>query len=427
MLIDFTFSNFRSYRENTEFSMMADKYTKHKESLMKIPGQRFSKVLPVAAIYGGNASGKSNFIAALKTLRNAVVSGNLSGIEPFLLAAEPQQVPTTFNIRFIVADSVYEYALSVQHHAVVHEALTDITKKAPVTLFERRPSESFASDLFRKMKGDEKIFAEQLGNTIPASELLLTTLVKLRPATFYQAIAPCFSWFLNTLCIIEADSKRIGLGYDILSRLEKYQEALNAADTGIETLRFKSVDAASCVPAAVLEDFRQSNDNFMVSPTDASLVLFKNDKGIEAVRCYSCHTTEDGKEIDFLLNRESDGTRRYMHLLPILLDVLLPHVYVVDELDRSLHHALSLRLVSQFRSLISSGTQQLQLIFTTHDALLMAKDNLRKDEVWVTERSEEHETHLISFADYKDVRADKDILKSYLEGRMGGLPKIYPC
>lgn len=407
--------------------MVSDKFTKHKESLMKIPGQRFSKILPVAAIYGGNASGKSNFIAALKTLRNAVVTGSLSDIEPFLLSSSGQQNPTSFKIQFFEAESTYEYSLSVQHNAVVFEALKDLTKKTPITIFERSPEQTFTSAVFSKLKKDEKIFVEHLGNTIPATELLLTTIVKLRPENFYQYVAPCFSWFLNTLCIIGADSKRIGLGYDILSNLSKYQEALNEADTGIECLRFKSVEASSCVPADVLDSFRQSNDNLMVSPMDASLVLFKNDKGIQAVRCYSCHKTEEGKDIDFLLNKESDGTRRYMHLLPILLDVPIPHVYVVDELDRSLHHALSLQLVSKFRSLVSKGTQKLQLIFTTHDALLMAKDNLRKDEVWVTERNDDRESNLISFADYKDVRADKDILKSYLEGRMGGLPKIYSC
>lgn len=407
--------------------MVSDKFTKHKESLMMIPGQRFSKILPIAAIYGGNASGKSNFIAAIKTLRNAVVTGNLSGIEPFLLSSENQQAPTSFQIQFFEAEKTYEYNLTIQRKAVVFESLKDLTKRNPVTIFERQSEQTFNSAVFNKLKKDERIFVEHLGNTIPSTELLFTTIVKLRPEKFYQYIAPCFSWFLNTLCIIEADSKRVGLGYDILSNLNKYQEALSEADTGIERLRFKSVDASSCIPAAVLEDFRQSHDNLMVSPTDASLVLFKNDKGVQAVRCFSCHKTEDGKDIDFLLNKESDGTRRYMHLLPILLDVPIPHVYVVDELDRSLHHALALGLVSKFRSLVSKGTQKLQLIFTTHDALLMAKDNLRKDEVWVAERNEDRESHLISFADYKDVRADKDILKSYLEGRMGGLPKIYPC
>ncbi len=427
MLIDFTFSNFKSYRETTDFSMIADKFTKHKESLMKIPGQRFSKILPIAAIYGGNASGKSNFIQALKALRDTVAAGEPKAIEPFLLSSAEEQAATSFQISFIEAETTFSYSLSLKSNHVLHESLVDLTKKTPVTIFDRTPQTAFSSDLFHKMKGDEKIYIEQMGTTLPANQLLLTTFVRLRPAQFYQYIAPCFSWFLNTLCIIGADSKRIGLGYDILSNLENYQEALSAADTGIEELRFKSVDASTCVPAEILRDFEQSSNNLMVSPMDGSLVLFKNDKGVQAVRCYSCHKTEDGKDVDFLLSKESDGTRRYLHLLPLLLDVLIPHVYVVDELDRSLHHALSLGLVSKFRSLVSTGAQKLQLIFTTHDALLMAKDNLRKDEVWVAERNEDRESRLISFADYKDVRADKDILKSYLEGRMGGLPKIYPC
>ncbi|MDO5450664.1 MAG: ATP-binding protein [Akkermansia sp.] len=425
MLIHFHFSNYKSFRDGVEFSMVADKYLNHRDSLMRIPGQRYAKVLPLAAVYGGNASGKTGFVSALKALKTTIATGDLSVLEPFLLDSEQAVCPSCFCICFFQDGQVYEYTLEVQGGRVQREELLNRTKPREQCLFRRCPGAALESDLLTDSRDAEQVYVRQMGGSLPDTQLLLTTIHRLQPRAIYAATAPCFTWFFITLCIIGADSKRVGLGFDLLQDLELYQEALQQADTGIEELSLKSVDAAASVPADMLESFRQSADDVMVTPEDASLVLFKNEKGVNAVRCYSTHRTEDGRRVDFPLAKESDGTRRYMHLLPILLDTALPRVYVVDELDRSLHHQLSRALVSHCRENIRSGRQQLQLIFTTHDALLLSKDTLRKDEVWVAERDGERVSHLTSFNDYKDVRADANILKSYLEGRMGGLPHIY--
>lgn len=425
MLIHFHFSNYKSFRGENEFSMVADKFMNHRDSLMRIPGQRYAKVLPLAAVYGGNAAGKTTFVSALMDLKNAISTGNPAVLEPFLLDSAQASSPSTFCICFFQQGRVFEYTLEVQEGRVLREMLTDQTKAREVCLFNRVPGRDLQSDLLGKPDDADQVYVRQMGSTLPEKELLLTTILKLRPKAMYDAVEPCFTWFFTTLCIIGADCKRVGLGWDLMQELELFEAALSQADTGIEKLSLKPVEVESCVPHDVLEHFRQSASDVMVNPADASLVLFKNEKSVNAVRCFSSHSTKDGKSVDFPLSKESDGTRRFMHLLPILLDVSLPRVYVVDELDRSLHHQLACSLVSRCRESISSGRQQLQLIFTTHDALLMAKDTLRKDEVWVTERDSNRVTHLIAFNDYKDIRADANMLKSYLEGRMGGLPKIH--
>jgi AAA15 family ATPase/GTPase len=113
-------------------------------------------------------------------------------------------------------------------------------------------------------------------------------------------------------------------------------------------------------------------------------------------------------------------------LLPVFLnlsDSTSKKVYIIDEIDRSLHTLLTRRLIDAYLSECSTETRN-QLILTTHDLLLMDQQLLRRDEMWVTERESIRVSNLYSFSDYKDVRYDKDIRKSYLQGRLGGIPRI---
>lgn len=127
------------------------------------------------------------------------------------------------------------------------------------------------------------------------------------------------------------------------------------------------------------------------------------------------------------MRQESDGSQRIIDLLPAFLELSSESskkVYVIDEVDRSLHTLLTRHLLESFLSSCSSASRS-QLLFTTHDVLLMDQKLLRRDEMWVAERGSLGESHLISFSDFKDVRYDKDIRKSYLQGRLGGIPNIF--
>jgi AAA15 family ATPase/GTPase len=124
---------------------------------------------------------------------------------------------------------------------------------------------------------------------------------------------------------------------------------------------------------------------------------------------------------------ESDGSRRVIDLLPVFLDLCADKsrkVYVIDELDRSLHTLLTRHMLEGYLSSCSPQSRA-QLLFTTHDVLLMDQELLRRDEMWVAERTESGMSSLTSFSEYKDVRYDKDIRKSYLQGRLGGIPRVF--
>jgi AAA15 family ATPase/GTPase len=138
------------------------------------------------------------------------------------------------------------------------------------------------------------------------------------------------------------------------------------------------------------------------------------------------HPNTDGSEAKFEMRHESDGSQRVIDLLPAFLELsarVSRKVCVIDEVDRSLHTLLTRRLLEAYLSKCSTETRS-QLLLTTHDVLLMDQQLLRRDELWVTERDASGASTLLSFSEYKDVRYDKDIRKSYLQGRLGGIPRI---
>ncbi len=140
----------------------------------------------------------------------------------------------------------------------------------------------------------------------------------------------------------------------------------------------------------------------------------------------SYHRKSDGSEAKFEIRQESDGSQRIIHLLPTFLELASmgsKKVFVVDELDRSLHTNLTRGVLEFYLSNCSVDTRS-QLLFTTHDIQLMDQKLFRRDEMWATERELSGTSLLIPFSDYKEIRYDKDIRKSYLQGRLGGIPQI---
>jgi len=157
------------------------------------------------------------------------------------------------------------------------------------------------------------------------------------------------------------------------------------------------------------------------------IALSRKEGELIARKLVTFHSNSLGESVKFGMESESNGSRRVIDLLPAFLDLCVESsrkVYVIDELDRSLHTLLTRQLLNGY---LSSCTQEsrAQLLFTTYDVLLMDQDLLRRDEIWTTERTEAGGTRLTPLSDFKDVRYDKDIRKSYLQGRLGGSPRVF--
>lgn len=146
-------------------------------------------------------------------------------------------------------------------------------------------------------------------------------------------------------------------------------------------------------------------------------------------RMRTLHMGSDGKKHSFGLGMESSGTQRPMGLLPMLFDLQAEDgsvgskVYIVDELDRCLRTMLTKQLIEDFLSKCSESTRK-QLLFTTHDLLLMDQSLMRCDEIYIAQCGIDGHSELVGLAEYDGIRFDKDLIKSYLEGRFGGIPML---
>jgi len=430
VLINFSVYNWMSFREKASFSMIASKERKHGKRLPRVKKYGM-RILPVSALYGGNASGKTNFFKALSFAKKLVVDGTkgdeeIIQVEPFCLDASCEEAPSGFYFELLVDEVVYEFSFTITRKTVVSEKLVCITASSEKTLYERKEGKA---NFHGSLKDKERLNFAFEGTR--DNQLFLTNSVSQKVGHF----RPIHDWFKHTLELISPNSYFFPLMGEFLEEGNPLSSAMNTAlpllDTGIgridgEEIAFENLPLSEPDKSKLkieLSDesvfsFSWRNEYFVVSRAAAGKLTVK--------KLFTYHRKTDGSEEKFEIRDESDGSRRVIELLPAFVDlssVKLPKVYVIDELDRSLHTLLTRKLLESYLESCSEKTRS-QLLFTTHDVLLMDQNLLRRDEMWVTERNIDGGTSLLSFSDYKDIRYDKDIRKSYLQGRLGGIPKI---
>jgi AAA15 family ATPase/GTPase len=243
------------------------------------------------------------------------------------------------------------------------------------------------------------------------------------------------NWFRRSLKLIAPDSrfapfKRFMDEKGDLSKTMNH--LLPQFDTGIshfcgETIPIESIPLFKNIKAEILEELKEGTSiGLAFAPTNERIIVTRENGELRAEKVVTCHLMDDGTEARFDFSEESDGTQRLLDLLPAFFEVSKANsdsVFVIDEIDRSLHTVLTRRLIESFLSTCSSESRT-QLLFTTHDVLLMDQELLRRDEMWVSERDASGSSNLLSFSEFKEMRYDKDIRKSYLQGRLGGVPRI---
>ena len=424
MLINFTFKNFRSFGGEEEFNMIAGRIREDTKSCLSVPNSTKMKLLPVTAIYGANASGKSNFVQALAWLHEAVRGGRFYAA-PFLLKKECLQAPTEFCIQMLIDGRIWEYCLKTHAADVIEETLIEVGKDKRSVVYRRSPGMgNFYLDKRISLGKRERQYAEQLGSSLPKEKVLLSTIIELNVPELTGRVAPVFKWLTDTLCPIGANSGRMHLARDLGSSPELYGEALRKADTGITGLHLVSIPMEEAgVPEAKLEKFRLSNEKVLYS--DFGAVQIMKEKGsLKAYRWAMKHQThEKDRHVAFPFEMESDGTMRYLNLLPILFSHSgEERVYIIDELDRSLHPTLVEMLVSKHLERAREGVRQ-QLIFTAHDVQLMEGSLLRRDEIWFVEKKRDGVSHVYPLSEFR-YRKELNLRKGYMEGRFGAVPRV---
>ena len=430
MLIRFSVENWMSFQTKATFSLIASRERQHGERISKVDKFKL-KVLPVAAVYGGNASGKTNFCKALQFAKRLIVKGthpdNLIDVDTFRLGnAQKIEQPVHFEFELLIDETVYVFSFSVNHKTILKEKLVHISGNSEKTLYHRVSGKpNFDSSL----KDDQSLLFAFNGTR--DNQLFLTNSVSEKIDTF----RPVSDWFKDTLVLIAPDSRFapfeqfLDEGHPLYATMNKMLPLL---DTGIsrlggEEIPFETLPLTEPLKKKLKEELAEDMTvRLLAEPMNERFVVTRKNGELISKKLVTYHSNADVTETKFDMRQESDGSKRIIDLLPAFLELSSEQakkVYVIDEIDRSLHMLLIKCLLEDFLSKCSHNSRS-QLLFTTHNVLLMDQDLLRRDEMWVTERNAQGVSSLYSFSEYKDVRYDKDIRKSYLQGRLGGIPRI---
>jgi AAA15 family ATPase/GTPase len=412
MLVEFRIKNFRSLRDEQVLSLVASKDKTDQNTHTLITGlNAVPALLCSAAVYGANASGKSNLIKALQYMRGVVAEsatviqpGQTFGVQPFRLDADSSSQPTEFEVTFILDGVRYQYGFAMTPKRIVSEHLLVYKAFKPQRWFERRFDVEAGRDIYEystSFKGPKNLWE---GATRP-NALFLSMAVQLNS----EALRPVFDWFLNRLVIINEQAQLTpNMSIQMLQQTEGRKDIcnfLNAADISIV-----DIDVVTRkVPGQTV------HFDLVAGKTEV-----RNEE-IEQHQLRFHHRTEHGKAV-FELIDESNGTRNLLFLSGPVLDILRKGLtLVIDELDTSLHTLLVRELVRLFhRPEINTGMAQ--LIFTTHDTSLLSAPGLfRRDQVWIVEKDSSQTSSLGSLAEF-NVRKNEALERGYLTGRYGGVP-----
>ena len=434
MLVNFSVENFRSFGAEQTLSLVASKaHTGHEEHCVPIPTSD-RHVLRTSVIYGANAAGKSNVVRAMDFARDLILEGpgpmKRISLNQFRFTTDAKK-PSSFEFRFVAANRVFVYGFDVSREAVESEWLTATNDRGKeVDLFERKDGKIAFGD-FGKFDPDDaasgKAIEALLVLGVRDNQLLLNKIFDLSEEKRGGLLNAVIWWFSHCLTIVpaEASFSRITEYLDENEEFRKFaSEFLSTIGTGIGKLQVEQtyIDREQ-LPEALVEGLDEGEAMHIPFPLSAgmSLQLDPEDSSRVIRRNVTSTHSVDGADYSLPFAEESDGTQRFLNLLPALFHLQSGcKVFVIDELDRSLHPLLAHAMIKYFSE---SCVGACQLIVTTHETHLLDRVLLRRDEVWFAEKDERQQTHLYSLTDMK-IRKDLRIEKSYLQGRFGAIPFV---
>lgn len=423
MIVSFSFENWMSFRDKVTISAVASKQLSHIERVPWVKKYKMH-VLPVLAIYGGNASGKSNIFKALEFARDLITKNKDMdeeiAVQPFLLSPGFVERPSRFWFELLINDKIYDYSFSVTRRAVLEERLVEIRGASEKTLYERKQNSRFVIH----SKGE---FLRFLEKRTRKNQLFLTNCLLLNDEEYRDI----YEWFKYALKLISPESVYAALDSILGDKKEPEYKWTNSMLGELDTniVRLDSEDVEDDKTKAMVKKMPPSIMGLRGMRERYFLQVENGETNVKRLVLY--HKGKGRKEVKFSAGQESDGTMRLLELFPAFYGCemfsdakgVTGVVHFVDELDRSIHYLVLHRLLENMLSSCNANSRA-QFIFTTHDLLLMNQELLRRDEILLVERDDFGVSSVIPLNEYKGVRLDKDIRKSYLQGRFGGIPKI---
>lgn len=411
MLIQFTFSNYKSFKDSTKLSMVAsnyDKVTNEDSSVVYIDRPNL-RLLRSTVIYGANASGKSKFIEAITFFKNFLLTsskdsqkGEAIDVTPFLLNTASSNMNSEFEAIFILSNGIYRYGFEVNRNEIVAEWLYHKPNSREIELFYRSYQDIEIHDRL-KARGSTLVKEGLIRN----NSLMLSVLAQFNDSTAISILA--YFDAMNCISSLNEGSYR----NNTLTKVKNNNyhksnvlELLRKADLGIQDIFSEDIiSAASKGNRIVLEE------SSLIKTTHT--LYNEEQKGVGSV--------------EFLMSKdESHGTQKYFNLSGLILDALeFGSTLVIDELDSNLHPNLVAKIVTLFNAK-NTNPKNAQLIFNTHDTNLLSSKIFRRDQIWFVDKNEQGESKLYSLADFKttDVRKNESFEENYIRGKYGAIPYL---
>lgn len=409
MLIQFRFKNFKSFRDDTILDLSATKITEYSNRVIQVGTE---KILPVAAVFGANASGKSNVIQAFHYMTSYVLESFAYGDEseerksrikkprltPFLFDNHSRKAESSFEVYFISSEDdncrSYNYGFTLNQDGIVEEWLNFKTKSA----------REYRSVFYRNgdrldLSGISPVEQDLIKVTLGRETLVVSLGAKLR----ISRLKLVRDWFLRV------NFSNFGCTPGSGFPLEVIPEGF-AGDSAVQQKVVRYLAA-----------FDPSIIGFNVEEMQGE----EEDVKIEAVH----RVIGSDSTVSIPLQDESDGTLKMFALYPLLEDTLYSGgVSFIDELNARLHPLLVRGLLILFLN-PETNPRHAQLVFTTHDSWQLSNSLLRRDEIWFTQKDQTGVSTLYSLADFIDedgtkIRKDASYEKNYLLGKYGAIPTL---
>ncbi len=440
MLIKISVENYKSFDQKEELSMISSsKMQGNKNHRMKI---KQTRLLKNAVVYGANASGKSNLVAAFAFIRAALMEGiPVGSANDFCRNRKENKMrESIFELQFTVGDTFYAYGFSaiLSQRKITEEWLYELMQDGGAhQLFLRKggdtPELGDSVSISATEKNRFTVYAEDFAEN--DTHLFLSEMnrgkkyVKNSKLLFF---IQAFSWIMNNIIVINPN---VGISnteaYYNEESLENISKLIQTFDTGVTDIKTRQIsidEMSKMIPAEVVQGiFAQLKAQMQLTNLPSIQMTWRVEGGFFNIRIKENSEPEittlvlkHGKSaFDFSFIEESDGTKRLFDLIDMLLTDRPDTVFVVDELERSLHPKLTEHFLQLFTE--AHDAIRMQLVFTTHEDTIMDQSLFRRDEIWFVERDADNASKIYSLDRFKE-RYDKKLSKAYLEGRYGAIP-----
>ena len=412
VLLDIEIKNLKSFKNQTIFSMEAENKIEDRNSFEVEVGKEKFELLKTAVLFGGNASGKSNFTSVLSIFRYYLFNKGIEKYnkEGFRFGEEDKN--STIKVRNVVDDKIYEYILEINFNIK-----KIIKEKLYITALERKLV--FERENNKIVKYDKEIFSEYeitigfINETLTDSDSVISRIIEWRVPEEIEKY------------IFYIDKIKINNYSDDLGKY--IYENKNNKKLVIEFLKKIGIIVND------IEVYREKNEFFLKNIRESKEFQILSEKEQEKLLSqisyiYRIHFVyEDNQKQKYKLDyyEQSSGTQKILSMFfPIYNLLNNGGVMIIDELDITLHYSLIKEIIKMFNS-VEYNRKNAQLIFTTHNLLLLDFNLFREDQIWFLENNDVSTgTELYSLSDVEGYEKNKYLLRDYLNGNFGGIPKL---